>query len=254
MNFYNRLDSKRLVKKQGKIPFTEHMTVTGEEPINIPEALEVSNEIKREVAFYNATRANVMKGMQFLVQSKCPISRPDDFFAEMLKSDGHMAKVKARLLKQQTKIKSFEEKKQRTENKKFHKALKDFKMKSKHAEKRENLDQIKQLKQKIRERGDDMADADFDKFVQGKTPSQKGRKGAPRTIDTVRDSERERQRKKNEFKASIGGKGKGGAKGGKGGKGQGKGMKGRGGKGKGSSRGGSRGGGSRGGRKGGKRR
>ena len=165
-----------------------------------------------------------MKGMQFLVQSKCPISRPDDFFAEMLKTDEHMAKVKGRLLKQQTKIKSFEEKKQRAENKKFHKALKDFKMKAKHAEKRDNLEQIKQLKQRIRERGDDMADADFDKFMSSKPSQGKGKQGA-RTIDTVREKERERQRKKNEFKASIGkgggkiggqSKGKGKAAGGKG--------------------------------------
>lgn len=36
LNFYNRLESKKLVKKQGKIPFTEHMTISGEEPVNIP--------------------------------------------------------------------------------------------------------------------------------------------------------------------------------------------------------------------------
>jgi rRNA-processing protein EBP2 len=44
------------------------------------------------------TRENVKKGMEILVQAKVPISRPDDFFAEMLKSDEHMAKVKSRLL------------------------------------------------------------------------------------------------------------------------------------------------------------
>ena len=27
-NFYNRLESKKLIKKQGKIPFTEHMTIS----------------------------------------------------------------------------------------------------------------------------------------------------------------------------------------------------------------------------------
>ena len=58
-----------------------------------------------------------------------PISRPDDFFAEMMKNDTHMVKVKSRLLRQQVKIKTFEEKKLKQENKKFHKALKDFKMK-----------------------------------------------------------------------------------------------------------------------------
>ena len=28
MNFYNRMESNRLLKKQGKIPFTEHMTIS----------------------------------------------------------------------------------------------------------------------------------------------------------------------------------------------------------------------------------
>jgi len=64
-------------------------------------------------------------------------------------------------------IKTFEEKKQRDENKKFHKALKDFKMKAKHAEKRENLDNINELKKRIKERGDDMADEDFDRLMKG---------------------------------------------------------------------------------------
>ena len=86
----------------------------------------------------------------------------------MLKTDHHMANVKSRLLQQQVKIKTFEEKKQRTENKKFHKALKDFKMKAKHAEKRDNMEQINQLKKRIREKGDDMADEDFERVLSGK--------------------------------------------------------------------------------------
>jgi len=27
-NFYNRLESKKLIKKQGRVPFTEHMTIS----------------------------------------------------------------------------------------------------------------------------------------------------------------------------------------------------------------------------------
>ena len=63
------------------------------------------------------------------------------------------------------KIKTFEEKKLKQENKKFHKALKDFKMKNKHTQKRENLEMITQLKQKIKEKGDDMDDKDFAKIM-----------------------------------------------------------------------------------------
>jgi hypothetical protein len=33
-NFYNRLESARLIKKQGHIPFTEHMTV-GKLPVTL---------------------------------------------------------------------------------------------------------------------------------------------------------------------------------------------------------------------------
>lgn len=162
-----------------------------------------------------------------MVQSRVPISRPDDFLAEMLKSDGHMAQVKSRLLKQQVKIKTFEEKKQRTENKKFHKALKDFKQKAKHQEKRDNLDQISQLKKRIREKGDDMADDDFDKVMKlGPGERKSGRKGphsritlggsGSTTLDKVREDVRERNRKKNDFKfgkkgkTNVGGNKKGG--------------------------------------------
>lgn len=42
--------------------------------------------------------------MEILVQAKVPISRPDDFFAEMIKTDEHMGKVKSRILQQQHKI------------------------------------------------------------------------------------------------------------------------------------------------------
>ena len=49
-NFYNRLESAKLIKRQGKIPFTEHMTVSGDQFVEIPTDLPVHNEIKREIA------------------------------------------------------------------------------------------------------------------------------------------------------------------------------------------------------------
>jgi rRNA-processing protein EBP2 len=83
-----------------------------------------------------------MDGMKVLVQANMPISRPDDFLAEMLKTDKHMVNVKSRFLQQQVKIKTFEEKKQKAENKKFHKAIKDFKMKQKHQDKKDTSNAI----------------------------------------------------------------------------------------------------------------
>jgi len=50
LNFYNRLESKKLIKKQGRVPFTEHMTCSNPEPIKIVDSLQVHDDIKREVA------------------------------------------------------------------------------------------------------------------------------------------------------------------------------------------------------------
>lgn len=104
--------------------------------------MQINDDLKREFRMYNSTRDNVMKGMEILVQSNIPISRPTDFLAEMLKSDEHMRKVKKRLLQQQQKMDKFEEKKTKQENKKFHKALKRFTMDKRHAEKRQNMEAI----------------------------------------------------------------------------------------------------------------
>jgi len=44
----------------------------------------------------------------------------------MIKTDDHMRQVKGRLLKQKKKIQQFEEKKSKSENRKFHKAIRNF--------------------------------------------------------------------------------------------------------------------------------
>lgn len=159
--------------------------------------------------------------MKFLIQSKVPIARPDDFFAEMLKTDEQMASIKIRLLKQQQKIKAFEDKKNKTENKKFHKALKDHKMRTKHVQKNDNLKAIEKLKKRVKANGGDaLADDEFDKIMNVKNPGGTGQKKGPGALQQVR----EKQKKKNQFK-DKGSKGhiKGNAKkaqdkGGKGGK------------------------------------
>ncbi len=76
------------------------MVIQSESPIVVSSNLGVHDDIKRELAFYNNTRESVKKGMEILVQGNVPITRPDDFFAEMLKTDQHMLKIKSRLLAQ----------------------------------------------------------------------------------------------------------------------------------------------------------
>lgn len=122
-DFYNRLNSKKLIKKQGKVPFVEHMTVSNDTIVVLPENAAVHNDLKRELCFYNMTLQNAKKGVEMLIQSNVKIGRPNDYFAEMFKTDEHMRKIKQKVLKQEEKIKQFEEKKLRIDNKKFRRSL-----------------------------------------------------------------------------------------------------------------------------------
>ena len=55
----------------------------------------VDDDLKREVAFYQHTLSAVKQGLSQLEQSKVPFMRPDDYYAEMVKTDAHMLKVRA---------------------------------------------------------------------------------------------------------------------------------------------------------------
>lgn len=120
-DFYNRLNSKKLIKRQGKIPFVEHLSLINDSIVVLPENAAVHNDLKRELCFYNLTLQDTQKAIEMLLQANVKIGRPDDYFAEMMKSDEHMRKIKAKVLKQEEKIKRFEDKKLRLDNKKFRK-------------------------------------------------------------------------------------------------------------------------------------
>jgi len=75
------------------------------------ELENVHDDLKREVAFYNQTLASVRFARDRLKRENIAYKRPEDYFAEMLKSDAHMAKVKDKLIYEQKKITAVEERK-----------------------------------------------------------------------------------------------------------------------------------------------
>ena len=141
------MESKQLIKKQGKVPFVEHMTLMNEKAVVLPKNAQVHDDLKRELVFYNLSLDSAKKGIEYLLQSKVKIGRPDDFFADMFKTDLQMKRIKNKLVSQEVRMKNFEEKKQRLENKRFEKAIKAYKMKQRHLEKKEHDEKIKKYKQ-----------------------------------------------------------------------------------------------------------
>ena len=52
------------------------------------------NEFKRETIFHRQAQLAAIEGIARLKSQGIPTTRPDDYFAEMMKSDSHMQKVR----------------------------------------------------------------------------------------------------------------------------------------------------------------
>jgi len=75
-----------------------------------------------------------------------PFTRPADYFAEMVKSDSHMERIRQRLLDETANIKKSEEAKRQREGKKFGKQVQQEKLKDRVQNKKEMEERIKGLK------------------------------------------------------------------------------------------------------------
>jgi len=75
-----------------------------------------------------------------------PFTRPADYFAEMVKSDSHMERIRQRLLDESAGIKKSEDKRKEREGKKFGKQVQVEKLKEREKSKKEMEERLKGLK------------------------------------------------------------------------------------------------------------
>lgn len=75
-----------------------------------------------------------------------PFTRPSDYFAEMVKSDAHMERIRQRLLDEGATIKRSEEKRKEREGKKFGKQVQMEKLKERERSKKDMEERLKGLK------------------------------------------------------------------------------------------------------------
>jgi len=78
------------------VPWIETLVIS----VNKIDLTKNSDDLDREKKFYDSARKGVLEAMARLNQLSIPRDRPDDFFAEMIKTDEHMSKVKGELLKE----------------------------------------------------------------------------------------------------------------------------------------------------------
>jgi len=101
------------------------------------------DDFEREVSFYKQTIAGCQEARVRLETASIEYKRPDDYFAEMLKSDSHMAKVRQSLLDQQKRIEAVEERRRQRELKRFGKQVQVEKEQTRAKQKKSEVESIK---------------------------------------------------------------------------------------------------------------
>ncbi|PFH58121.1 hypothetical protein XA68_14125 [Ophiocordyceps unilateralis] len=187
-------------------PFAFHQSVVSstESADSVPD---VSDDLQRELALYTQSLEAARYGRSKLLSEGVPFSRPLDYFAEMVKEDAHMEKVKAKLVEEASAKKAAAEARKLRDLKKFGKQVQVAKLQERQKAKRETLDKIKTLKRKRQESGTGNSTNEADMFDIGVDDemakhSQRGAKGPPN--GGARKPNTKRQ-KKNE-KYGFGGK------------------------------------------------
>lgn len=76
------------------------MVVSGEADAPGPD--DINDDLARETHFYEQALASANVAIKRLKELGVAVKRPDDFYAEMVKSDEHMKRVRAELIFEQT--------------------------------------------------------------------------------------------------------------------------------------------------------
>jgi rRNA-processing protein EBP2 len=127
------------------VPFATHQCVTSS--VETAEAVQdVSDDLQRELAFYSQGLEAARLARSKLRAEGVPFSRPKDYFAEMVKEDAHMEKVKAKLVEEASNKKAAAEARKLRDLKKFGKQVQVAKLQERQKAKRETLEKIKTLK------------------------------------------------------------------------------------------------------------
>ncbi|KAL9014584.1 MAG: hypothetical protein Q9173_000768 [Seirophora scorigena] len=125
------------------LSFSEHQIITSGGPIMIPD---VNDDLARELVFHQQCLTAAKEAQVFLKKESVPFSRPPDYFAEMIKSDEHMGKIKQKMTDEAAnKIAAAEARKQR-DLKKFGKQVQVARLQERDKAKRETLEKIHILK------------------------------------------------------------------------------------------------------------
>ncbi|KAL1676881.1 eukaryotic rRNA processing protein EBP2-domain-containing protein [Schizophyllum commune] len=202
------------------LPWTETLVLSYPNTIDV----DVEDDLNRELAFYKQALHGANAARALAAKHNFPFTRPADYFAEMVKSDAHMERIRQRLLDEKATIKKSEDKRREREGKKFGKQVQIEKLKEREQSKKDMEERLRSLKRKHKDVLDKPVDDDFDVAVEdaiADRPAKRGKPNGPKMARSARDKKfgygTVGRRAKQNTKESTDNFDFGGGKGGKGG-------------------------------------
>ncbi|KAM4022651.1 putative rRNA-processing protein EBP2 isoform 2-T2 [Anomaloglossus baeobatrachus] len=116
--------------------------------------VDAEDDFKREMCFYRQAQAAVLFALPRLQQLKVSTKRPEDYFAEMAKTDQHMQKVRKKLQAKQISMEKSEKAKQLRALRKYGKKVQVEVLQKRQKEKSNMMHQIKKYQKGLSDKLD----------------------------------------------------------------------------------------------------
>eukprot|EP00884_Botryococcus_braunii_P000296 jgi/Botrbrau1/10267/Bobra.0140s0020.2 len=129
--------------------------------LDAPPIDDIEDDLARELSFYTQALEAAKEGIRRFDAAGVGWKRPPDYYAEMVKSDEHMARIKQQLMFEERQILEAQERRKQRESKKFQKEVMAERKKEKVQAKKHMIAQVSQLR-KQRSKGGFQGDLDVD--------------------------------------------------------------------------------------------
>ena len=138
-----RKAEKSIALPMPTLAFSEHQTILASSD---PAIADVNDDLNRELAFYKQCLDAAAEARILLRREGVLFTRPSDYFAEMVKTDEHMGKIKSKMAEEAAGRKAAAEARKQRDLKKFGKQVQVEKLQERDKAKRETLEKINSLK------------------------------------------------------------------------------------------------------------
>mmetsp|Transcript_21342 Transcript_21342/g.35293 ORF Transcript_21342/g.35293 Transcript_21342/m.35293 type:complete len:303 (+) Transcript_21342:21-929(+) len=137
-------DIRSMLSSTGE--WIDNMVQDTVEPVVVENA---EDDLKREIVFYQHALAGVKDARMKLDELGIAYRRPEDYFAECVKSDAHMTKVKTHLIMQKKQLENSLERKKQRDLAKFGKQVQVAKIQERAKQKKQTIEKIAKWRKNV---------------------------------------------------------------------------------------------------------